>query len=99
MINNDKLRHMKFIKMFVLIAVILFSFHLHAATAGQDNDTSPTQQCVLACHSCCCLSTAPIRITMLPSAPKVSLVLFSVSDFSYQSPTLDTSKRPPVVSA
>jgi hypothetical protein len=86
---------MKIIKMLVLIAVIFFSFHLHSATAGESKQTSPSQQCVLVCHNCC-LSTIPTHIAMLFSAPQTSVASFFISKFSYQNPTLDTSKRPPV---
>ncbi len=88
---------MKIFKILFLIAVVLFSFHPHAM-AGQDENSSPAHHCVLACDTCC-LSTAPTKVEMLLSSPTTVSLFFAISDSSYQNPSLDTSKRPPVASA
>mgnify|MGYP001586046788 CR=1 FL=1 len=96
MVSDDKLNHMKIIKILVFIAVILFSSHIHAM-AEHEEESSPTHHCVLVCHTCC-LSTIPARIE-IPLVQPVFRTVMSICKFSYQSPFLDTFKRPPVVSA
>lgn len=88
---------MKIIKIVMFIAVLLFSIPLDTVAGEHDGDMCSTHRCVLVCHTCCYSAIAP-HIEM-PAVPPSSFAPAFVSDFSYQNPSLDTFKRPPVVSA
>jgi|CXWL01.1.fsa_nt_gi hypothetical protein len=91
---------MKSLKIFILAIFLLSAFPLEAFCSDAHQETNAGHgHCVLMCHSVCFHATAPDqKVFFIPATPVVSLV-FSAIDVSYQNPSLDTLKRPPVVSA
>ncbi len=91
---------MKFLKVIILALFLVSVFPLGAFCSDEHQDTSVNHgHCVLMCHTVCAHATAPDqKVVAIPATSAVSSVL-SPYDFSYQNPSLDTFKRPPVVSA
>jgi len=91
---------MKLIKILILAVFLLSAFPLGAFCSDAHEDANEGHgHCVLMCHSVCFHAIAPDqKVVSIPAIFAVSLV-FSAIDVSYQNPSLDTLKRPPVVSA
>ena len=91
---------MKFLKIFILAVFLLSAFPLGAFCSDAHQETkSGHGHCVLMCPSVCFHAIAPDqKIVFTPATAQLSLVSATIN-FSYQNPSMDTLKRPPVVFA
>ena len=89
---------MKILRILVLL-LLVFSLAPLEAFCQDDHEQAMTDDghCVLMCHAVCSYALAPGIAAFTSRVPSSNVALSSV--FSYQDPTLDTFKRPPVVSA
>lgn len=91
---------MKLLKVIIIALFLLSVFPLEAFCSDEHQDTQATHgHCVLMCHSVCAHATAPDQESVSIPAVLVASSVLSAYNFSYQNPSLDTFKRPPVVSA
>lgn len=91
---------MKFLKVIILALFLVSIFPLGAFCSDEHPDTQATHgHCVLMCHSVCAHATImEQKAVFIPAIPSTASLISSVN-LSYQNPSLDTLKRPPVVSA
>jgi hypothetical protein len=89
---------MKILRILVLFFLV-FSLVPLEAFCQDDHEQVMTDDghCVLMCHAVCSHALVPGIAVFAPGVPSSNIALSSGS--SYQDPTLDTFKRPPVVSA
>ncbi len=85
----------------VLLSVFLISILPLGAFCHDAHQEAKTEHghCVLMCHSVCAHATAPDQKSVsIPAIPAISSVL-SAYNFPYQNPSLDSFKRPPIVTS
>ncbi len=91
---------MKLLKIIILAVFLVSLVPLGAFCHDTHTDVmAGHDHCVTMCNSVCSHATVPDqKIVWTSPAPVVSLML-ALIDSSYQDPSLDTLKRPPVYSA
>lgn len=90
-----KIPEMKILRIFILVLLLIYLLPLGAFC----HETKEKNQghCVLMCHTFCSHAVVTEKKIFASSSSGFPTTM-SVLKLSYQSPFLDTSKRPPVVS-
>ncbi len=89
---------MRLLKVIILVVFVLSLFPLGAFCSDSHQQTkSEHEHCVLMCHSVCAQATAVDRKSVVLPAMSVMSCEVLAYNFSYQNPSLDIFKRPPVV--
>lgn len=91
---------MKFLRV-ILLAIFLIGIFPLGAFCNEAHQEAKTEHghCILMCHSVCAHATVMEQKAVFTPVIPSTASLISTINLSYQNPSLDTLKRPPVVSA
>lgn len=92
---------MKFIKLFLLVSVLAFvlPFGAFAHNASHPDEKTQDGHCVMVCHAICSHAILSTEKVSLSHSLPASEPLPAHVTLSYQNPSLDSFKRPPIVIA